>query len=46
MVLLLALAIDRLDRGTWSVANEQLRRIVRIESTLGDIASTLDDLRR
>jgi hypothetical protein len=39
IVLLLALGIDKIDRHTWSVANEQVRRLGSIEERL----STIED---
>lgn len=37
IVMLLALGIDKIDRHTWSIANEQLRELGRIESRLSSI---------
>ena len=37
IVLLLALGIDKIDRHTWGVANEQLKRLGGIESKLSNI---------
>lgn len=44
ILLFLALGIDKIDRHTWGVANQQLRQLETIESKLSDIESHTDNI--